>query len=271
MDRPSFKRSITALCAVVALPIVALAQNAPGKQAQQGEWALHGSSPRIVSRLTVTTTSGKPTTLAITQYGRHKTGSPITAYRLDENNFLHIVIIRDDFREFLHLHPRGIAGTFKTPVALASGHLYYAYADSDPAGLAPQVFRFAIREGTLPRVQRTGVSASAPTALVGPYAVHISTTRLVAHTRTTLYLQFNKMGAPTTDITPFLGTPAHAVAINTSDLSYLHIDPTLVSKTSPSQMHLTLPPIGAHAAYKLWVQFTGGGTVYTAPFTLIAK
>ena len=271
MDRPSLQRSIAALCALVALPLVAFAQNAPGKQTQTGEWALHGSSPRIISRLTVTTATGRPTTLSITQFAHRNPSAQITSYRLDENNFFHLVIIRDDFREFLHLHPRGSAGSFKTSVALASGHLYYAYADSDPAGLAPQVFRFSIREGSVPPVQSTGVSASAPTALVGPYAVRISTTRLIAHTRAKLYLHFSKNGAPATDITPFLGTPAHAVAINTSDLSYLHIDPTLVSKTSPSQMHLTLPPIGAHAAYKLWVQFTGGGTVYTAPFTLVAK
>lgn len=208
--------------------------------------------------------------IEIVQYKRGQDAA-ITNYTDYEDRPMHLILVRDDFHDFVHLHPPATHGHFRTPITLASGHRYYVYADSDPYGIGQQVYRFQLREGQIPTFLQTSVAPSAPTASVGPYTVRISSTRVPAGQRTMLHIYFNKSGNAATDLQPYLGEPAHAVVINTSDLSYLHVDPVRNTKGTPSELRLPLPPISSHAAYKLWLTFKGGGTVYTAPFTIVAR
>lgn len=264
MDRSSFKRFLATSCAVLLLPLAAAADNA---SFENGQWALRNGPPQILSQLFVRTSKDR-TQLDVVQYSF---GKKIVRYREEEAHYLHLLLVRDDFRDFTHLHPVMKAGHFIANVALAGGHRYYIYADSYPKGIGQQVFRFNLTIGKAPQSTQTAIDASATSALVGPYKVRISTTRVVAREATTLYLHINKGGLPATDIRPYLGADAHAVAINTSNLTYLHIDPALVSSKRPAEVQVVLPPTSPHAAYKLWVEFNGGGTEYTVPFTLVAK
>jgi len=255
---------------------------------QKGAFALFGATPHLRSMLTsrsASSTSG--TTVDIVQY-RIGSNVPVTAYDRDMTKFMHLVIVSDDFREFAHLHPTLSAGHFSIPVALSSGHRYYVYADSIPSGIGQQVFRFSLQAGRPPKTLHTAVAASPPNASVGPYGVRLSTTRL--HTGAhILTVSITKNGASAKDLRPFLGAIAHAVLINTADLTYIHLH-ALSNATAGTTRHigsmgsmatnspkrvspnfmLEVPPLGRHAAYKLWLQFQGGSTVYTAPFTLVS-
>ena len=285
MDRPSFKhRFIVALCALVLLPGALRA--APVIQPPKGTWALRGGIPQIVSLLYALPSKGG-TNLDVVQY-RIGARTPLQSYTVEMTQLMHVIVVRDDFREFLHLHPHFSAGHFTVPIAIASGHRYYVYADSTPSGMKQQVFRFQIGAGAQPRTLSTPLSPSAPTAAVGPYAVHLSTTRLSALAPQTLLVSINKGGIAATDLHPYLGAAAHVVLINTSNLEYVHVHPEdtqaqhaamgadamagMKSSGSVSgKMSLALPTLSRHAAYKLWLQFRGDKTVYVAPFTIVAQ
>lgn len=269
MDRSSIKhRFVIATCALLLLPLAASASL--GTHIQTGVWAIQGiGPPRILSQMSVRR-STDATSIDLVQYPRDRY-VPITTYLHEELHPLHLILVRDDFRELTHLHPPLTRGHFKTAVTLAAGHRYYVYADSTPYGIGQQVYRFQLREGPIPRTLSTPVDVSNPSTSVGPYTVRISTTRVIAGRRTMLHIFFNKGGQAATDIEPYLDRPAHAILINTSNLDYLHVDPIRESEGTESELGLPLPPIGPHAAYKLWLQFKGGTTLYTAPFTIVAK
>ena len=103
-----------------------------------------------------------------------------------------------------------------------------------------------------------------------------------------------KGGLPATDLQPYLGALAHAVFVNASDLSYVHVHPIPIGSRDAGKMDMgTMPPgsmqarplpagsksapdMALHVAlkepgtYKLWLQFLGGGTLHVAQFVLTA-
>lgn len=276
MDRRSIQYRILAALALALLPAVSLAATT----AQPGQWALEGSKPQIQSRM-IATTSRTGTMLDIVQTMRGSS-APIGHYTIEQTRLMHLILVRDDFAEFQHLHPELRRGHFTIPVALAAAHSYYIYADSTPAGLSQQVFRFVAGAGTPPRTRRTTVGSSNPVALVGPYIVRLSSTRVPSHRPVALYATVTKNGALAADLHPYLGAAAHIVLLNTSTLTYAHVHPAeshgsmhmameMPSDPVNAKIPMTLPPLSRHAAYKLWLQFQGGTTVYTAPFTLTAS
>lgn len=276
MDRPTLQHRILAALALAALPLATLAVTT---STQFGQWALAGSHPQIQSRL-VATMNAAGTTLDIVQTMRGSS-APLGHYTIEQTKVMHLILVRDDFREFRHLHPDLHRGHFTLPVALAAGHNYYVYADSTPAGLSQQVFRFVVGAGAQPRTKRITVGRSNPVALAGPYSVRLSATRVPLHRPVTLYATISRAGRPAADLHPYLGAAAHIVLVNTSTLTYAHVHPSesgggmdmpMPAPSDPvnARIPMTLPPLSRHAAYKLWLQFQGGNTVYVAPFTLIA-
>ena len=97
-------------------------------------------------------------------------------------------------------------------------------------------------------------------------------------------------GKLATDLHPYLGAAAHAVFINTATLDYVHVHPMVKgaadsmhmdmngdeamqeshSAQSGPQMVMQLPAL-PQGTYKMWLQFKGGSTLYTVPFTIAAR
>jgi hypothetical protein len=109
----------------------------------------------------------------------------------------------------------------------------------------------------------------------------------------TIEVQILKGDTPATDLHPYLGVPAHAVFLNSQDLTYVHVHPMpLTSGSDPMNMpgmdmsKMTMdmpdnasspPDMALHVSvkepgiYKLWLQFRGGSQLYIAPFVLVAN
>ncbi|MDQ2663572.1 MAG: hypothetical protein M3Y18_06005 [Candidatus Eremiobacteraeota bacterium] len=258
---------------------------------EHGTFALADGHARIAAQMHVT---GNGTNdLDIVQFARGST-VPIVRYDLDATKLIHLVIVRDDFGSFAHLHPTFTPnGHFHLRVALASGHRYYAYVDTQPHGFGQQVFRFELKAGAPPLHLDTAVARSLPYTYAGPYGVRVGTTHLAAGTAHEVPVTITRDGALASDLHPYLGAAAHCVFINTSSLTYVHVHPT--PGTSGSAMHATsgMPMAGmAHAlapnarpdgrltlhvpalragTYKMWLQFAGKGGVFVAPFTFVAR
>ena len=263
---------------------------APASQTLEGQFALQGQQPQTEAHLKITPTPGKPLTekldLWMTLPGKP---AAIQSYQVEMTKKLHMILVRDDFKVFLHEHPAlrpdghlVLSQTFPLPGT------YYAYTDGLPNGMNHQVFRFQFDVGQPSPPNRnlpqTGLGVEA-----GPYEVDISSVRLRAGQMATLDVAILKNGQPATDLHPYLGVPAHAVFLDAQDLSYVHVHPTAKGEMmnmgmngnmamadpppmpengpSPSalQLHLALRQPGS---YKMWLQFRGGSQLCIAEFTI---
>lgn len=258
----------------------------PDTPTLNGQFALQGQQPQTQGFLKVTPVPGKPLSqhldLWMTDPGKPQA---IHNYQVEMTKKLHMIIVSSDFKTFIHDHPTlGPDGHLRITEAFPSPGTYIAYADALPNQLNHQVFRFKFdvgKPGAEPRtLQPTGMGVQ-----VGPYEVDISSVRLRSGTMSMLDVNILKDGMPATDLHPYLGVPAHAVFLNSGDLSYVHVHPMAMDQMmgdmskepppmpengpSPSAMmlHLALREPGS---YKMWLQFRGGGQLYVATFTINA-
>lgn len=294
MEGPTRRRisGIVAAGALATICAIGVASAAKGRVEQPGVFALLDGTPKIASQFWVSHPAGLSGTLKVRQFGSD--GKPILDYDVDMEHTMHMVIVRDDFATFAHVHPDfdATAGTFWQTFTKEPNHRYYIYADSTPRGIGQQVFRFTLESsGAVARPAPVG----GPSALnnnVGPYVVKLSKTTLPAGRAKNVNVTVLKGDAPADDLAPYLGAAGHAVFINTSSLAYVHLHPMVrghdTNTSAPTSastsmngmemeggdagpfMQLAVPALPA-GTYKLWFQFLGNGTVYTAPFTLLAR
>lgn len=284
------RRSLSLIALLVSVSLVAAV---PAKDAQRGAWALASGTPQVRAELIVHSTGNAKNRLDIAQYERNST-QPIANYTIDQTKLMHLVLVRDDFNGFQHVHPILRDGHFIIDVALDAGHRFYAYSDSTPSGHDKQVFRYMLQSGMPPHHVDTTVWAHGMQTLAGPYRVAITTVHLRAGKETAVKVGVTKNGATATDLHPYLGAAAHAVFINTATLAYVHVHPMTADQMddmngmsgmhgmsmgheelAPNEkvtgrMYLMVPALKP-GLYKLWLQFRGGSQLYVAPFTLAVQ
>jgi hypothetical protein len=282
------RRGLSGTLAAVTLAAVCaggIARASVGPSEQSGVFALLGGTPKIASKFWAEHAAGLAATLKVRQY-RLASGAPILDYDVDMERLIHLVVVRDDFATFAHLHPAfdTTTGTFSQRFTKAPNHRYYVYADTEPRGLGRQVFRFTIESDGPLANSRPPATASARAVIAGPYTVTLAQTTIPANEELHVRLTISEGGRPAHGLGTYLGAAAHAVFISTSTLEYVHVHPTTVgarsSMTSMAMgmgspagplMQMHVPPLSA-GAYRLWVQFRGANdVVYTAAFTLLAR
>jgi len=255
-----------------------------------GQWALPNGKPLAAAEMRVTQLPDGRTSLDIFETTGQMT-APIRAYDVDMTKLMHMIVISDDFAQFMHVHPTfdPKTGHFTQVVRLEDSHRYYVYADAEPRGLGQQVFRFSLQPGTRATTQEAARPAFTPSPLAvaaGPYQVALAKTTLAAGKPQTIAVTITRSGRPATDLHPYLGAAAHAVFIDTTTLAYVHVHPTVAGAPEMDMdmpgMHMDSPAqagphmnmhVGALAAgsYKLWLQFEAGSALYVAPFTLAVR
>jgi len=219
-------------------------------------------------------------------------GRVITAYDLNMTKRLHMVVVSDDLRDFRHIHPiLHPDGHFTIDAKLAAHAPYHIYVDADPHALGRQVFRFDLAPAS--RARARAFYPANGLARAGPYTVRLDTTAVAPGEIATIRIAITKNGAPATDLHPYLGAMAHGVFIGTRDLAYMHGHGmseqmlAMAANDCGDAMMLAAPPLPPSAivpsrfvmqvlapraqSYDFWLQFTGGTTLYTVPFTITAK
>jgi hypothetical protein len=277
--------SAALVASVLAACGAGIAGASAGPPEQSGVFALLGGTPKIASKFWADHAAGVTATLKIRQFQPGGT-APILDYDTDMERLIHLVVVRDDFATFAHLHPAfdTTTGTFSQRFTKAPNHRYYVYADSAPRGIGQQVFRFTMESDGPLADSRPSLTASAPATRVGPYTVTLARTTVSSNQARDLKVTIAEDGRPARGLGTYLGAPAHAVFINASTLAYVHLHPTVAGASSMTTtmamdmetpagplMHMKLPPLPP-GTYKLWLQFRGANdVVYTAGFTLLAR
>ncbi|WP_392545283.1 hypothetical protein [Oryzobacter telluris] len=202
---------------------------------------------------------------------RNATGAPVTAFDVEHDKRLHLIVVRRDHTGFQHVHPvMDEEGTWRTEVDLAPGS-WRVFADFTPTG-GP-----ALTLGTDLAVPgpTTTPPASAPTRTAkvdDGFEVSV-TGDLRGGEHSTLRLQISRDGSPVTDLEPYLGAYGHLVALREGDLGYLHVHPD----GTPGDGHTPAGPAVDFTAevptvgrYHLYLDFKHGGVVRTAHLVLDA-
>ncbi|WP_214408079.1 hypothetical protein [Pseudonocardia lacus] len=198
-------------------------------------------------------------------------GRPVTAFDVEHERELHLIVVRRDTAGFQHLHPvLGPDGIWRVPLVLPAGGVYRAYADFVPTGGPHLVL------GT--DLYVAGDFTPLPTvpsrvAQVDGYQVRLDG-ELVAGSPSQVFATITRDGAPVTDLEPYLGAFGHLVALRRSDLAYLHVHP---DAATPAPTDRTGPAIAFVAdvptpgEYRLYLDFQHAGAVHTAEFTVATR
>jgi hypothetical protein len=195
-------------------------------------------------------------------------GRPVTAYDVEHERPLHLIVLRRDTAGFQHLHPvLGPDGVWRVPLVLPAGGVYRAFADFTPAGgpaLVLGVDLYASGEFVPTGFPPTRVDQ------VDGYQVRLDG-ELVAGGPSQVFATITRDGVPVTDLEPYLGAFGHLVALREGDLAFLHVHP---DAGQPAPTDRAGPAIAFTAdvptsgQYRLFLDFQHGGVVHTAEFTV---
>jgi hypothetical protein len=275
--------------------LAALAAFAAASPTLSGTFAFQGGQAKTDGHLRLTAMGNNPLMQHIDIWmSSPASPRPIRSYGTEMTKKLHVVIVSSDFSTFLHVHPAlGADGHFTLDQQFPAPGLYYLYADGVPNDGDHQVFRFNVQLSKNTSPARPVLVPTGKEVSVGPYTVDLSRARLHAGEMDTIEVQILKGDAPATDLHPYLGVPAHAVFLNSQDLTYVHVHPMPLMSGSDamnmpgmdmSKMTMDMPDsascppdMALHVSvkepgtYKLWLQFRGGSQLYIAPFVLVAN
>jgi hypothetical protein len=195
-------------------------------------------------------------------------GAPVTAFDIEHDKRMHLIVVRRDTSDFQHVHPEMAAdGTWSVPLTLAAGGSYRAFADFAPTGgEATTLGADLAAPGTFEPVQHI----SSRLAHVDGYTVELAG-ELVPGQGSPLTLTVSRDGVPVTDLQPYLGAYGHLVGLREGDLAYLHVHPdgTPGDGSTPAGPQIEfVAEVPSAGSYRLFLDFQHGGVVHTADFTV---
>ena len=253
----------------VGLPVAAAPAAAAHGDAHSGTVAQAPGLPAGLARTehgytldpAATTHTGGPFAFRITG----PDGAPVTAFDVEHEERMHLVVVRRDGTGFRHVHQEMAAdGTWSVPLDLPEGGSYRAFADFAPTGGEPVTLGVDVAvPGTFAPVEH----APSRTAEVDGYTVTLDG-ELTAGQASPVTLTVIRDGAPVTDLDPYLGAYGHLVALRGGDLAYLHVHPT---DGPPGPAVGFVAEVPSDAVYRLFLDFSHGGVVRTAEFTVAAS
>ena len=194
--------------------------------------------------------------------------APVTAYDVEHDKRMHLIVVRRDTTAFRHVHPEMAAdGTWSVPLAFPSGGSYRAFADFTPTG--GEATTLGVGLG-VPGVFEPVEHAPSLVVQVDGYTVELAG-ELVPGQASPVTFTVSRGGVPVTDLQPYLVAYGHLVALRTGDLAYLHVHPhgapgDGVTEPGPTIRFVAeVPTAGDH---RLFPDFEHGGVVRTAEFTV---
>jgi hypothetical protein len=191
---------------------------------------------------------------------------PVTAFTVQHEKPLHLIVARRDLSGFQHLHPTMAPdGTWTVPLTLPTAGVWRAYADFT-ATTADGTSAAAVLgvDLTVPGDYRPApLPPPAPQAVAADYQVRYQGRPRVAAVQPLLFT-VTRAGAPV-QVEPYLGAYGHLVVLRQGDLGYVHAHAEPQLAGGAMKFWFTAPSPGR---YRMFLDFQAAGAVHTAEFTL---
>jgi hypothetical protein len=217
---------------------------------------------------TLTPTDSTPTDGSFSFQITGPDGAPVTAFDVEHDKRMHLIVVRRDTTGFQHVHPEMAPdGTWTVPLSLPAGGSYRAFADFAPTGGAGTTLGVDI---AVPGTFEPAEHAPSRTAQVDGYTVEL-TGELVPGQASPVTLTVSKDGQPVTDLQPYLAAYGHLVALREGDLAYLHVHPEGEpgdGRTPAGPQIEFVAEVPSAGSYRLFLDFQHNGVVRTAEFTV---
>ena len=195
-------------------------------------------------------------------------GNPVTDFDVAHEQELHLIVVGRDLVEYLHVHPeRADDGVWSITLPARTAGSYRVFADFVPTGASSMTLGadIAVAGEYAPTVLPEATGA----VEVDGYTVSLDGA-LVAGTGSTVTLSVADESGPVDDLEPYLGALGHLVAIRTGDLAYLHVHPAdEAEQPGGPDVEFTVE-VPSPGIYRLFLDFSHGGEVHTAAFTIDA-
>jgi len=207
-----------------------------------------------------------------------KSGRTVTDLPLNHERPMHLILVSGDLTQFQHIHPELAAdGSYRVETTLPVAGTYRLYDElvvgepsSAAAALTPEAAPKTINGMT--------VALNAPETIQAGETAHFT-------------FEVTRDGQPVTDLEPYLGAAAHVAIVTEDGTEFAHThgvaaeDPGHADAGAEGDEHgaghAVPAAFGPQVAveytfakpglYKLWVQFSHGGQVITAPFVIAAR
>lgn len=188
-------------------------------------------------------------------------GVALTSYETVHEKEMHLIGVRTDLYEFVHVHPEmAWDGEWSVDIDFPTEGPYEFYADFTPKDGEPRVLRFTVSVGEFVR-EKLG---SYPQETEGyQFTYHFPETVEAGELAYSITLE--KDGEPVTVFEDYLGAKGHSVVIQEDTLNYEHAHAE--GEEAPS--------FAAHFSeegrYAIFTQVQVGGEVLTLPYLLYVE
>ena len=154
-----------------------------------------------------------------------RNGVPVKDFQVEHEKLLHFIVVRNDLRDFQHLHPDldQASGQFTVSVTFPEDGNYALFADFQPSEGEATVLRkdTVVAVASKPTTVATDVS---PQTANGYTVTPTVESPLPAGDQMFIF-GISKGGKPVTDLQDYLGAKGHAVILKEGTLDYLHAHP----------------------------------------------
>lgn len=199
------------------------------------------------------TEASQPSTAALALHVNGPDGNRVTDYIEAHGSKLHVVLIRPDLSGFQHVHPDiSAGGSFVVPIGQPGE--WHIVIDSQPSGAAASIALATNVDDEVP-VDEVALPAPDDEVTVDDLTIIRQGLNFSVSTRE---------GSSTDGLEPYLGQPAHLIAIRQGDLAYTHLHPA-EGMAAMFMFNGTLQP----GTYRLFLQFGYHGEVRTVAFTVV--
>jgi len=195
-------------------------------------------------------------------------GAPVTAYDVEHEKRMHLIVVRRDTAGFQHVHPElAPDGVWSVPLTLPQAGSYRVFADFKPTGGSALTLGADVAAaGEFEPVEYQ----PSRVANVDGYQVRLDG-ELAPGKASKVTLTVTKDGRGVTDLQPYLGAYGHLVALRGGDLAYLHVHPDGEpgdGRTKPGPTVTFFAEVPSAGTYRLFLDFQHQGKVRTAEFTV---
>jgi hypothetical protein len=178
-------------------------------------------------------------------------GNPFPDLQLSHERILHVIVISEDFEEFLHIHPEDLgvvteemkeAARFTTRFTPSKAGRYLISTDFANADEHFSKQFTIVVEGS-PQMTPVVEDFSALKTF-GDYRVYLSSHEpFTANMETSIHYSISKNGQPVTDLQPYLGAPMHFAVVRGTLENFIHTHGTIHTEDhmDHSGHHMAVP------------------------------